>query len=70
MSSAKTFKIQMSFVATISTQQITNTTSEQGPEKHEGLKVLDTILRQHAAKQYVHDWLGDSLFLLHHFHLN
>ncbi|XP_027152630.1 protein argonaute 4A-like [Coffea eugenioides] len=51
MSSAKTFKIQMSFVATISTQQITNTTSEQGPEKHEGLKVLDTILRQHAAKQ-------------------
>ncbi|KAL3512653.1 hypothetical protein ACH5RR_025370 [Cinchona calisaya] len=50
MSPAEMFKIQLRFVATISTQGITDAASERGG-KHEGLKVLDTILRQHAANE-------------------
>lgn len=50
---SKTFKVELSFAAKIPMQAITNVIRGQENENSmEALRVLDIILRQHAAKQY------------------
>lgn len=49
---SKTFKVEISFAAKIPMQSIANALRGQESENsQEALRVLDIILRQHAAKQ-------------------
>ena len=51
---AKTFKVEISFAAKIPMRAITNALRGQETENfQEAIRVLDIILRQHAAKQCV-----------------
>lgn len=51
---SKTFKVEISFAAKIPMQAIALALRGQESENsQEALRVLDIILRQHAAKQYV-----------------
>ncbi|KHG16394.1 Protein argonaute 4 -like protein [Gossypium arboreum] len=65
---SKTFKVEISFAAKIPMQAIQNALRGQESENsQEALRVLDIILRQHAAKQCLnyHDnssWSGCGLF--------
>jgi eukaryotic translation initiation factor 2C len=51
---SKTFKVEISYVTKIPLKAITNAIQGQESEHYqEALRVLDIILRQNAAKQYV-----------------
>lgn len=51
---AKTFKVEISYAAKIPLQAISNALKGQESENfQEAIRVLDIILRQHAAKQCV-----------------
>lgn len=59
---SKTFKVEISFAAKIPLQAIVNALRGQESENYqEAIRVLDIILRQHAAKQCV------SFFFFHFF---
>jgi len=51
---AKTFKVEISFASKIPLQAIVNALRGQDSDNYqEAIRVLDIILRQHAAKQCV-----------------
>ena len=61
---SKTFKLEISFAAKIPMQAIANALRGQESENsQEALRVLDIILRQHAAKQLVYLYVYEMLDL-------
>ena len=61
---AKTFKVELNFAATIPMAAIGHAIRGQESEHSlEALRVLDIILRQHSAKQYVSTPMPPYVFL-------
>lgn len=64
-SQSKTMKVDISFAAKIPVQAIGNALRGQDTENsQEALRVLDIILRQIAAKQYVKDLISFGFFFV------
>jgi len=63
---AKTFKVEINFASKIPLQAIVNALRGQDSDNYqEAIRVLDIILRQHAAKQCV---IYTNFLLFHKYH--